>query len=54
MELEESGSRKILATLFKNRYGNRKNITYKYRLDSRLCLILEDRNYIPKESNNKK
>lgn len=46
MELEENGDRKILATLFKNRYGNKKNITYKYRLDKRLNLILEDKNYI--------
>ena len=37
---------KILATLFKNRYGEKKNITYKYRLDNRLCLILEGRNYV--------
>lgn len=47
MELEENGIRKILATIFKNRYGNRKNITYKYRLDERLCLRLEERDYIP-------
>ena len=52
MELEEGGSRKILATLFKNRYGNRKNITYKYRLDARLCLVLEDRNYTAGERKN--
>lgn len=41
MELEEEGKRKILATLFKNRYGDKKNITYKYILDHRLCLRLE-------------
>lgn len=52
MELEEGGSRKILATLFKNRYGNRKNITYKYRLDARLCLVLEDKNYTAGERKN--
>ena len=51
MELQEGGNRKILATLFKNRYGDKKNITYKYRLDSRLCLILEDKNYTAKERN---
>lgn len=49
MELEEGGSRKILATLFKNRYGNRKNITYKYSLDERLCLHLDQRNYVPRD-----
>lgn len=41
MELIENGDKKILATLFKNRYGNLKNITYKYRMNSRLDLILE-------------
>lgn len=46
MELNENGDKKILATLFKNRYGDKKNITYKYRLDNRLCLILEGRNYV--------
>lgn len=45
-ELYEGGDKKILATLFKNRYGDKKNITYKYRLDNRLCLILEGRNYV--------
>lgn len=49
MELEENLSRKILATVFKNRYSNKKNITYKYRLDERLCLRLEERNYIAEE-----
>lgn len=46
MELNEDGCKKILATLFKNRYGDKKNITYKYRLDNRLCLILEGKNYV--------
>ncbi|MCM1324113.1 MAG: DnaB helicase C-terminal domain-containing protein [Acetobacter sp.] len=41
MELSENGDKKILATLFKNRYGNLKNISYKYRLSDRLQLILE-------------
>lgn len=41
MELEEPQGRRILATLFKNRYGQYKNITYKYILDNRLCLRLE-------------
>lgn len=45
-ELYEDGDKKILATLFKNRYGDKKNITYKYRLDNRLCLILENKNYV--------
>ena len=45
-ELFEDGNKKILATLFKNRYGDKKNITYKYRLDNRLCLILENKNYV--------
>lgn len=44
MELEEHGARKILATVFKNRYTSRKNITYKYHLDGRLNIILEDKN----------
>ena len=52
MELQEGGNRKILATLFKNRYSDKKNITYKYRLDSRLRLILEDKNYTAGERNN--
>lgn len=43
MEIEESGQRKILATVFKNRYTSFKNITYKYRLDDRLNLILESK-----------
>lgn len=51
MELEENMQRKILATVFKNRYSNKKNITYKYVLDSRLCLRLEERDYIAEEKN---
>lgn len=49
LELPEQGERKILATLFKNRYGNLKNISYKYAMDSRMCLRLEEKNYIPPE-----
>lgn len=45
MELVENGYKKILATLFKNRYGDKKNITYKYRMDGRLNLVLEERDY---------
>ena len=40
MELQEGMERHILVTLFKNRYGNLKNISYKYKLDDRLNLIL--------------
>lgn len=40
MELQEPTGKHILATLFKNRYGSRKNITYKYRIDSRLNFIV--------------
>lgn len=47
LELPEEGDRKILATCFKNRYGNLKNISYKYIMDSRMCLRLEQKNYIP-------
>lgn len=43
MGSEEETGRKILATLTKNRYGHIKNITYKYRLDERLNLLLESR-----------
>lgn len=43
-ELFENGSKKVLITLFKNRYGE-KNKTYKYRLDNRLNFVLEDRAY---------
>lgn len=42
-ELFENGSKKILAHLFKNRFGNKQK-TYKYRLDERLNLILESKN----------
>ena len=45
-DLYEDGCKKILATLAKNRYSEKRNITYKYRLDNRLCLILEGRNYV--------
>lgn len=45
-ELYENGCKKILITLIKNRYGEKKNITYKYRLDDRLCLKLEGKNYV--------
>lgn len=40
MELFEQGQKYILITLFKNRYGNLKNISYKYRMDDRLRLTL--------------
>lgn len=43
-ELFENGSKKVLMTLFKNRYGE-KNKTYKYRLDNRLNFVLEDKAY---------
>ena len=46
MEVNENGKKKILKKKKKNRYGDKKNITYKYRLDNRLCLILEGRNYV--------
>lgn len=42
-ELFEDGSKKILATLFKNRFGAKQK-TYKYRMDDRLNLILESKN----------
>lgn len=42
--LNEDDERYILATLFKNRYGL-KDITYKYRFDSRLNFILEQRGF---------
>lgn len=40
MELNEPIGKNILVTLFKNRYSPIKNISYKYRLDDRLNLIL--------------
>lgn len=40
MELHENLQKFILVTLFKNRYGSIKNISYKYKLDDRLNLIL--------------
>lgn len=43
MEIEEDGKTKILATLFKNRYTQFKNISYKYHIDSRLNFVLEDK-----------
>ena len=42
-ELFENGSKKILATLFKNRFGAKQK-TYKYRMDERLNLTLESKN----------
>lgn len=42
-ELFENGQKKILATLFKNRFGAKQK-TYKYRMDDRLNLILESKN----------
>lgn len=41
LELYENGIKKILVTLFKNRYGDKKNVTYKYRLNDRLQFTLE-------------
>lgn len=43
-ELFEGGNKKLIATLFKNRYGN-KNISYKYRMDERLNILLESKTY---------
>lgn len=43
MGLVENGEKKILITLFKNRYGAKKDIAYKYRLDERLNLRLEEK-----------
>lgn len=43
MELSDELGKHILATLFKNRYGARKNVTYKYRIDSRLNFIVENK-----------
>lgn len=42
-ELFENGTKKILATLFKNRFGAKQK-TYKYRMDERLNLTLESKN----------
>lgn len=42
-ELFEEGQKKVLATLFKNRFGAKQK-TYKYRMDERLNLILESKN----------
>lgn len=49
-ELLVGDEKTILMTLFKNKYGSLKNITYKYRLDDRLNLILEGKNYVPRET----
>lgn len=46
MELFEENRKKILVTLFKNRYGDLKNVTYKYTITPRLTLQLEDKNYV--------
>lgn len=43
-EVFENGDKKILATLFKNRYGAKQK-TYKYRLDERLNIKLEEKDY---------
>lgn len=45
LEDYEGDTKFILATLFKNRYGALKNITYKYKYDDRLNLILQQKNY---------
>lgn len=45
MELYEGPNKYILATLFKNRYGAMKNVTYKYSYDSRLNLVLQEKGY---------
>lgn len=39
----KSGEKIILFTLFKNRYGSKKNITYKYKLSDRLTFDLISR-----------
>lgn len=49
-ELLVGDEKTILMTLFKNKYGSLKNITYKYRLDDRLNLILAGKNYVPRET----
>ncbi len=46
MEEFENNIKKIIVTLFKNRYGDKKNISYKYRITPRLQLQLEDSNYV--------
>ncbi len=46
LELYENGIKKILVTLFKNRYGDKKNVTYKYRLNDRLQFTLEGRDIV--------
>lgn len=46
LELYENGIKKILVTLFKNRYGDKKNVTYKYRLNDRLQFTLEGKDTV--------
>lgn len=46
LELYENGIKKILVTLFKNRYGDKKNVTYKYRLNDRLQFTLEGKDIV--------
>ena len=43
LEVEEEGQKFILANLFKNRYGAKKNITYKYLMDYRMNLRLQQK-----------
>lgn len=43
LEVEEEGQKFILANLFKNRYGAKKNITYKYSMDYRMNLRLQQK-----------
>lgn len=43
MEDFQGGEKYILMTLFKNRYGAGKNITYRYKLDNRLNFVLQDK-----------
>lgn len=46
MEMFENNKKKILVTLFKNRYGSLKNVTYKYSITPRLTLQLEGKDYV--------
>lgn len=43
MEDFQGDEKYILMTLFKNRYGAGKNITYRYKLDNRLNFVLQDK-----------
>lgn len=43
MEDFNGGEKFILMTLFKNRYGAGKNITYRYKLDDRLNFVLQNK-----------